>query len=107
VWSGGSTLHKSQTLLLRNAVWLSKQAKKYYNVENMPDIAIFDFSYVDEDAVQPWIARSTWFRQDNNANQGRTFRTVAYLGTIYSVLAFPFYRSSMARYGLSQCSQLV
>ncbi|KAK9235324.1 hypothetical protein V1525DRAFT_390548, partial [Lipomyces kononenkoae] len=59
-----------------NAYWVSKQAKKYSRNANIPDVAvfdwnamvIFDFSGLREDALNPVLARCTFFKEVvNNA----------------------------------------
>jgi hypothetical protein len=58
----------SGTLLTRNAYWLSKQAKKYYEGIHTADIAIFDwnsmvvfdFSGMSEALTNPKLARAIW-----------------------------------------------
>ncbi|MCJ1260006.1 hypothetical protein MMC24_007846 [Lignoscripta atroalba] len=76
----GNNLH---THFRNNAVWLSKQARKYS--ASVPDVAlfdwstmfIFDFNGMDEDILNPILANGIWFTEStSNHNQGESFRTL-------------------------------
>ncbi|KAK2795043.1 hypothetical protein FQN50_009802 [Emmonsiellopsis sp. PD_5] len=82
-----------QSHFKQNAVWLSKQARKY-SVNVATDVAIFDwsaifvfdFSGINEDALNPSLARGIWFSESNsNPNHGHTFR-IALLGFLIRAL---------------------
>ncbi|PGH28295.1 hypothetical protein AJ80_00186 [Polytolypa hystricis UAMH7299] len=82
------------THFARNACWLSKQAKKYYRNTTTPDVAlfdwgamfIFDFSGMNENALNPVLARGIWFSEsDSGPSQGISFRMVL-LGFIVRAL---------------------
>lgn len=81
----GAMFHDNKTYFVRNACWISKQAKKYFRTTGAPDVAIFDwsamfifdFSQMNEDVPYPALARGMWFSEANGqSHQGRTFRTV-------------------------------
>ena len=82
----GAQAKASKTLFTGNAYWLSKQAKKYSSL-GIPDVAlfdwdamfIFDFHDMNEDALNPVLARGIWFTEaGKDHSQGQTFRMALY-----------------------------
>lgn len=73
------------THLVRNALWVSKQAKKYATTLPVADVAIFDwnaifvfdFAGMKEDTNDPILARGIWFEEPTtNVQDGTTFRAL-------------------------------
>jgi hypothetical protein len=83
----GALGREQLTYFKKNALWLSKQARKYYATVGTPDIAVFDwhtmfvfnFDGFDEGALNPALVEGTWFTEaGKNPSQGNTFRMVLY-----------------------------
>lgn len=77
--------HK-ESLLERNALSVSKQAKKYYLHANITDVAVFDwnemvvFDFKDVSEINLQLVKFIWFsennRTDGQCDARQTFRTV-------------------------------
>ncbi|OAX81621.1 hypothetical protein ACJ72_04032 [Emergomyces africanus] len=80
----GASQH--HTHFTNNAVWLSKQARKYAETIGAPDVAIFDwdkmfifnFYGMAEHLRNPVLAKGIWFEEGNNSQQGHTFRMILF-----------------------------
>lgn len=74
-----------KTLFVHNAFWFTKQAQKYAEQLETPDVAIFDwnnlfildFSTMDPDRRRPKLARGIWFNEEGKDHQNlHTLRAV-------------------------------
>ncbi|ODH45039.1 hypothetical protein ACO22_00431 [Paracoccidioides brasiliensis] len=78
--------HPHYTHFTNNAVWLSKQARKYAQNTGAPDVAIFDwdkmfifnFYGMAEHLQNPVLAKGIWFEEGNSSQQGHTFRMILF-----------------------------
>jgi hypothetical protein len=70
------------THLIDNAVWVSKQALKYFSECSTPDVAIFDwdamfifnFAGMNEKKGTPTFAKGSFFAEQSDKTQSHTFR---------------------------------
>ncbi|OJD23487.1 hypothetical protein ACJ73_05161 [Blastomyces percursus] len=78
--------HPHYTHFTNNAVWLSKQARKYAQNTGASDVAIFDwdkmfifnFYGMAEHLQNPVLAKGIWFEEGNSSQPGHTFRMVLF-----------------------------
>ncbi|KAJ9373622.1 hypothetical protein DTO282F9_2830 [Paecilomyces variotii] len=87
-----------RTLFVSNAYWFVKQAYKYAEQLEIPDVAIFDwnnlfildFSTMDPDGRQPKLAKGIWFNEEGKDHQNlQTFRAVLFGFLLRAISRYP------------------